>query len=666
MKNARKKGLRVRFSDFIMEHPRTPSDECSQNFCLPPTIRIEDWSTPPSEVSYSESLITVDIPFPRPEFMSSSSRDSLAVSSPDFPCFKRSCRTPGSRQIHGLSCSDHKMEPGYGVKNHDNVYRSSFTNFPQLLEQSSVLDEFILPRLVRPARTSKLLLSSSFLDLLQRTSFSADRVNSIAQGGTQETTKQEIITIHRDSIQDPLPALQSLMGIPQRPLGKSNKISSVFKRHRSHPLPTSSPQNGIDVAIPFHSETGKNNPSGDYYRHSIDVADFPFPVGIMLSSDVQSAILTRFHEKGLATTPERSLPGRMYPSRYFRQPLTIFNCDVPYPCVFDLDDYFRDLSRSPVSVTLAFLDSIPQVSRSECFVPPTAYERNLFTRPPDIDEEQQYLSGTEFSNESSSSEDFPLLSLLSYRLQTLALSDERRSIVEAIEGPGTTLEEPVNPDNGSVLSQITATNHKSCDVEQMHPSLCSHMLKQRQCDSFYRSTGEDAGDESLVPLVENYSSISALWHYPHQSTAQGFPSHYDRKLNPVIEVTSESECSSDIMTPKFLSRRFGSDTSNIMAVDRTPTAFLHRAGDSLNMVNCDLELRSQLGTTRQTVPHWVLPGQNDGRASIMNESARQMQKNVSAGMTKKFTTAGMEPASVRSLPSAPLRPKGRRVAPQRF
>lgn len=648
MQNARKKGLRVRFSDFIMEHPRTPSDECSQNFCLPPTIRIEDWSTPPpKEVSYSESLITVDIPFPRPEFMSSSSRDSLVVSSPDFPCFKRSCRTPGSRQIHGLSCSDHKMEPGYGVKNYDNVYRSSFTNFPQLLEQYSVLDEFILPRLVRPARTSKLLLSSSFLDLLQRTSFSADRVNSIAQGGTQETTKQEITTIHRDSIQDPLPAFQNLMGIPQRPLGKSNKISSVFKRHRSHPPPTSPPQNGIDVAIPFHSETGKNNPSGDYYRHSIDVSDFPFPVGIVLSSDVQSAILTRFHEKGLATTPERSLSGRMYPSRYFRQPLTIFNCDVPYPCVFDLDDYFRDLSRSSGSVTLAFLDSIPQVSHSECFVP--AYERNLFTRPPDIGEEQ------EFSNASRSSEDFPLLSLLSYRLQTPALSDERRGIVEAIEGPGTTLEEPVNPDNGLVLSQITATNHKSCDVEQMHPSLCSHMLKQRQCDSLYRSTGEDADDESLVPLVENYSSISALWHYPHQSTAHGFPSHYDRKLNPVIEVTSESECSSDIMTPKVLSPRLGSDTSNIMAVDRTPTAFLHRAGDSLNKVNCGLELRSQLGTTRQTVPHWVLPGQNDGRA--MNESARQMQKNVSAEMTKKFTTAG---------PSAPLRPKGRRVAPQRF
>jgi len=274
----------------------------------------------------------------------------------------------------------------------------------------------------------------------------------------------------------------------------------------------------------------------------------------------------------------------------------------------------------------------------------SSYERKLLTWSSGADEE--HLTETECS-ESGSSEDLPLSSLLSYRSQIQDQFDE------AVIEPG----KPIKTDNDSFLDQTSAMKDEPCYVEHIHPSSHSHTLKQRQYDSLYGKY------RSPVFLAENNGSDAAPWHHPHHKTAQGYSSHYDRKLDPIIEMNSESECSSAMMTHKaVLLPRFGSDLSNIMIVDRTPPpASLYRAEDSSNMV--DRDLRSRSGVTRKTVPAFLAPSRDD-----RNESAlRTQKKNASTGtLAGKCAEAGMKPVSMRSLSSALPRPKGRSVVPQRF
>ena len=693
-KKNRKKGPRVRFSDIILEYPRTPPEKCSQDFSLPPTIRIEDWSTPsPQEVSFSESLTAADT-FSRSTLMLSSSRDSFTVPYLDSPGFESKCGTLESSWIDELSCSSREINPDYEASNQDKMCRS---NLPKFLGQYFESDEPNLPRLTRPVRTSKVLLSSSVLDLLQDASFSADKINMTVQEATKETIKQEITTRH-DSMQGSLTAFRNFMDASHRPGGNSDKIASVFKRHHhSYPLPTMSTslsKNGTNSVVPFSSEIGKVKSSGKngYYRHSIDVVGFPFPMGIVLASDVQTAILTGFHEKGLATTLEWGFRCQMHPSENFHQQFTPLDHGVPYPCVFDLDDYLQDLSQPPVSAALAFPGSIPQVSSRSIYrasftvrIPSLkslssentvisahalgttqthrsyrnmrlfsdgkikrimpSYERKLLTWSSGTDEE--YLTGTECS-ESSSTEDLPLSSLLSYRSRTQGQFDE------AVNEPG----KPVKPDNSSVLNQATVMKDESYDVEQIHISSRIRTLKQRQYDSLHRSFGKD---KSPVFPAENYGSGATSWHHLH--SAQGYSSHYDRKLDPIIEFHSESEYSGGMMTGKAtLLPRFGSDINNIMIADRTPPpSSLHRTGDSFNMVNRGPG--SWLGVTRKTVPVFLAPGQDDGKTeSILRTQKKNASTEVSAG---KYAKAGM-PVGMKFLSSTPPRPKRRSVVPQRF
>ena len=685
-KKNRKKGLRVRFSDIILEYPRTPPDKCSQDFSLPPTIRIEDWSTPSSQVSFSESLTAADT-FSRSTFMLSSSRDSFTVPSLDSSGFESKCGTLESSWIDELSCSSREIKPDYEASNRDKMCRSNLPNLPRFLERYFEPDEPNLPRLTRPVCKPKVLLSSSLLDLLQDASLSADKINTIVQEATKETIKQKI-TIHRDSVQDFLPAFRNFMDVSHRPRGKSDKIASTFKRHHhSYPLSTMSTslsKNGANSVVPFSSKIGKDKSSGKngYYRHSTDVVGFPFPMGIVLSSDIQTAILTRFHEKGLATTSEWGFQFQMHPSENFHQQFTPLDSGVPYPCVFDFDDYLQDLSKSPVSAAPAFPDSIPQVSsrsiyrasstvRIPCLenlssentvisahTPGTtqthrsyrnmrlfpdgkiervlpSYERKLLTWSSGTDEE--YLTGTECS------EDLPLLS---YRSRTQGQFDE------AVNEPG----KPVKPKNSSILNQVTVTKDEPYDVEQIQSSSRSHTLKQRQYDSLHGNFGKD---KSPVFLAENYGSGATLWH-----SAQSYSSHYDRKLDPMIEMNSESECSGGMMTGKAaVLQRFGSDINYIMIADRTsPPVPLYRAGDSSNTVNRGLG--SRLGVTRKTIPVFLAPSRDDGKI----ESVLQTQKkNASTGTSAgKCTKTGMKPVGMRFLSSAPPRPKGRSVVPQRF
>jgi len=556
------------------------------------------------------------------------------------------------------------------------MYQSNFTNLPQFLEQYFESDEPNLPRLIRPVRTSKVLLSSSLLDLLQDASFSADKINMIGQETTKETIKQEITSTRRDSVQDTLPAFQNFMDVSHRSVGKSNKITSVFKRHHSHLLPTmftSPSRNDTNSVVPFSGEIGKDNSSG---KHSIDVVGVPFPMGIVLSSDAQTAILTLFHEKGLAATSEWGFKCQMHPSGNFHHQFTPLDSDVPYPCVFDLDDYLQDLSKSSVPAAPASPDSIPQVSSGNIYrisstihipslkslssentvilshtlgtthihrnyrnmrlFPDGKIERVLpscvLTRSSGTDE---YLTGTEYS-ESSSSEDLPLSSLLSYRSRIQGQFDEAVNKQR----------KPVKHNNSSVLNQTIVTKDEPYDVEKMHPSSHNHTLKQRQYDSLYGK------DKSPVFLVADYGS-SVI-------PAQGYSSHYDRKLDPIIEMNSESECSSGMRTRKAaLLTRFGLDINNTIIVDKTPhPASPHRAGDLSNMVNRGLG--SRLGVKRKTVPVFLVSNQDDGKIkSILQIQKKNANAGISAGKCTKAE-------SVRSLSLAPPRPKERSFVPQKF
>ena len=202
-----------------------------------------------------------------------------------------------------------------------------------------------------------------------------------------------------------------------------------------------------------------------------------------------------------------------------------------------------------------------------------------------------------------------------------------RGFDEAVIEPG----KPVKTDNDSFLDQTSAMKDEPCYVEHIHPSSRSHTLKQRQYNSLYGKY------RSPVSLAENDASDAAPSHQPHQETAQGYSSHYDRKLDPIIEMNSESEWASGMMTRKtVLLPRFGSDLSNTMIVDRTsPPASLYRAEYSSNMV--DRDLRSRSGVTRKTVPAFLAPSRDDGK----NESVlRTQKKNVSTGTLAVLSSAG--------------------------
>ncbi|KAF5359793.1 hypothetical protein D9756_003008 [Leucocoprinus leucothites] len=680
-KNARVSGPRVRFSDFPVEYPRTPSDAYSQDLSLPPTIRIEDWSTPPSPgtppISISDSLTVITASLPHSGLVSSSSRDSLTVPSAASLGSNRGSRTSGNRKTVVIGTGNKRKQPRFNYsleqnhlqKSHEEVRRSGLTKSSKLLERNSELDGSTLPRLVLPTPTAKPLSSSSILDLLQISSIFANEADSTVLRPVQVAEIPEG-AIRRNNTKKSLTGSQGHMStrVFQHLQRKSTKLRSVPKRHHSQPLTTTRKfaplWNGIGIAPPFPSEMGKDGIDGgkDYYRHSIDVVGLPFSMGITLSSDVQTAILTRFHEKGLAATPEKCSSGFQRrlsrPSGKAHQPSTSLSsdvADVPYPYVFDLDDYFQDSSPPSVPVTPTFLKTTSEASsshnaRHDSYDTPTPAPRNSsssnlpassctselrqarnpgavspepfmhktatpvqkhFTWSSDTDEDVLSLSRSEYSDDSdtpqaepNSSGDLPLAHLISQRSKSQSKPSKRKGIY-VTERTGTAL---ISPDRNSLLSdsaqhaKIAAGKNEHAEMEQIRASLRSHYIfTQRQRDPLNEDNVGDDNEDNMISLVESYSSGSTLSHHyhPHQWNARSLSSPlHGRRLDPVIEATSESECSSGSCTPKAaLSPRLDQDSSDIVTVHRTPTpAWVlppRRSGRAVDLVSVRLGLGSR-------------------------------------------------------------------------
>ncbi|KAJ3571079.1 hypothetical protein NP233_g3986 [Leucocoprinus birnbaumii] len=737
---------RVRFSDFPVEYPRTPSNNSSQDLNPPPVIRIEDWSTPPSPgaspISSFESLAMITASNPQTGLTSSSSRDSLTVPSPDSPGFRGSRSTKNRKtvvidagQTSRQSRSDHGLEQNWRRSNV--ARRSSLTRPFELPQRNSKSDASTPPRFSRPVRSSKSPLFSSTLDLLQDIPILENDLGSAPPSRAGDKQDNAIPqNISRGSLTDP--KFRMTGRISQQPQRKSSRLRFIPKRHHSQPLATkksTSLWNGPGATPPLPSKMGDDGlvEGQDYYRHSIDVVGLPFPMAITLSSDVQTAILTRFHEKGLAATPEKSASGFRRqlprPSGMVPQSSSTSGANevyVPYPDVLDLDDYFRDPSPAPATTTPTSVNSASEASTStneshDPYDTPTpapgrtSSSTNLFAsargsdltrthrtpvlvvagaidecpmhktatpvRKPctsswssDTDEDEQSISRSEYSDDSdtphaqyNSAGNLPLTRFIHQRAGDQSKRDKRRGIY-VTRGTGAIPGQPPPRNDSIQLAKTTARKNGQFEMEQIRKSLRSHYIfTQEEHDPFDEVKVEDDDEDSLVSLVESYNSGSTLshHHHTHQWRARSHSSPlYERKqlLDPVIEVSSDSEGSSGMRTPKATpSPRFNGDDSGIMTVDRTPTTPSwvlppQRSGGTVDLVSLRLGLAQRSRFKDES---------GDGIQAAYQADLSMQRKAMSAGVLTSQPTK-TRVTDVRYLPSVPPQPAARRVVPQKF